>query len=195
MADGHMLKVGPFVFSISSAAYQTLQRVDHYRWVGIERIGNELASQFMGPGERTITLTGVVYTLFDAGRAPVNPGAVVGIRQIDQIRGVADMATPLMVTDGMGMTYGRWVILNVKETKSGFFDHGAPRKQEFDLTMRFYGKGRSGGGVTGFGGFGGLLSTTALFSSALGLQGSAIGMAITASEGIKTSLREAGVIE
>lgn len=193
MASGHMMRVGPFVFSLSTAAYDKLQRSDNWRWVAIERLGNELANQHMGPGERTITLTGVVYSLLDLASQPGNPGAPIGLKQINALRGVGDMAAPVVVTDGMGNTFGRWVILSISESQSSFFDHGGARKQEFDVTMRFYGQGGAGGGAFGFGGVGSMLSAVALFSSAAGLASRQIGQDISVSAALTADMAGVGV--
>jgi hypothetical protein len=65
--------------------------------------------------------------------------------------------------------------------------------QEFNLSLRFYGKGRSGAGSLGFGGFGNILSVATVFASSTALGRSAIGAQVTAGDGIKASMSAAGV--
>ncbi|TIM92331.1 MAG: phage tail protein, partial [Mesorhizobium sp.] len=43
-----MMGLGPFRFSLSTAAYQALERSDEYRWVSQDRIGRHPAMQFVG---------------------------------------------------------------------------------------------------------------------------------------------------
>lgn len=199
---GHMLRVGPFIFSISTAAYQNLTRTDTYRWQTVEVIGGELANQYMGPGERTITLDGVVYTHYDAGRAPFQPQAVVGTEQVAALRAVADAGAPVNVTDGRGRAYGKWVITSLNSKSSVFMDNGAEKKQEFDLSLRYY-TARSGGfgsfGVAGLNPgakFGGLIGGGAIkqvVASAQALAKTSIGINIEAGLGIKAGISAAGI--
>jgi phage protein U len=46
----------------------------------------------------------------------------------------------MMLVDGLGWIWERWVIAGVEETKSVFLADGAPRKIEFSLTLRAYGE-------------------------------------------------------
>lgn len=192
------MKLGPFVFSINTAAYQTLQRQDSYRWQSVDVIGSELAHQYTGPGERTLSLQGVVYTHYDAGRQPFSSD-VVGTGQIDSLRGVADSGAPMILTDGRGRAYGRWIVTSLSNKESIFFDNGAPKKQEFDLSLTFYGNRRGG-----FGGFGlnpssflgGIFKGGAIaqvFSSATALADVSVGIDINPSDLVTEGMEAAGI--
>lgn len=193
---GHMMKLGPFVFSINTAAYQTLQRQDSYRWKTVEVIGSELAHQYLGPGERNITLAGVVYTHYDAGRQPFST-QVVGTEQVNSLRGVADAGAPMMLTDGRGRSYGRWVVTALSNSESIFMDNGAPKKQEFDLSLRFYGgRGSSGFGLSPSSFLGGIFgggSVAQVFSSATALANSTIGIKVNPGAAVTQGLADAGI--
>lgn len=187
MPSGCMLKLGPFVFMITTAAYETFDRSDAWRWVELERVGNELALQYIGPGSRTIKLAGVVYTLYDAGAAPFNPNAVVGTEQIAKLRKAADGGTPLQVTDGRGRSLGKWVISDLQQKDSVFFDNGAMKKQEFDLTIKYFsGKAGIGFGVSGI--------LNSVVGSVVSLTGQAIGATVSASPAVSTAMRAAGAL-
>lgn len=55
-----MMALGMFVFSLSTAAYQELQRQTEWRHVSNTRIGAAPARQFVGRGDDSITLPGVI---------------------------------------------------------------------------------------------------------------------------------------
>ncbi|WP_072670544.1 phage tail protein [Vibrio injensis] len=126
-----MLGLGDYRFSVDRAAYQELRRVTDYRWPSQERIGRTPARQFVGPGDDRQDLEGVIYPHFRGG-----PG------QLDAMREEAAQGTPLLLVDGEGRIHGRWVIERVEETKSVIDEKGRPRRQQFRLTIAFYGDDR-----------------------------------------------------
>ena len=83
-------------------------------------------------------MDGVIYPAFKGG-----------LRQVEGMRLVAGLGQPLMLVDGLGWVWDRWAITSVEETKTAFLADGAPRKIEFSLSLRAYGRDASG--------FGGLL--------------------------------------
>lgn len=126
MADT-LLALGDFRFSIDTAAYQEFQRTTEYRWPKQERIGQGPARQFVGLGDDTITLPGVVY--------PHNRG---GLGQVATMRAMAGQGLPLMLVSGTGEVLGKFVIETVEENASAFFSDGAPRRQAFSLKLGRY---------------------------------------------------------
>jgi hypothetical protein len=124
-----MMGLGAFRFSLSTAAYQRLQRTDTYRWVFQDRFGRDAAAQFCGPGKRSITLEGTIYPRFRGG-----------LEQIDAMRAEAAKGKALLLVDGLGHVWGKWVIEEVAETATRFFAKGVPLKQEFRLQLAFYGE-------------------------------------------------------
>lgn len=126
-----LMALGPFRFSIGTAAYETLERSDTYRWEAQERIGRHPAMQFIGAGQTTVTLDGRVY--------PFNRG---GLGQIETMRGVARAGAPQFLISGTGRIFGRFVVMSVDETQTYFFPNGAPRRQDFVLSLKSYGEDR-----------------------------------------------------
>ena len=124
---GIMLSLGGFQFCISTAAYQAFSHSTGYRWQGQERFGQLPAMQYTGPGEDSITLSGDIYPSF-AG----------GLHQIDSMRYYASQGTPLLMVDGNGYIWGRWVIQSIEENKEVFFSDGTARKQTFNLKITRY---------------------------------------------------------
>ena len=97
-------------------------------------IGREPALQYTGPDTQSITIEGVIYPHFKGG-----------LRQVEMMRLKAGIGAPLMMVDGLGWVWKRWVIMRVEERKSHFLRDGAPRKIEFSLTLQSYGP--DGGGI------------------------------------------------
>ena len=55
-----MMALGMFIFSLETLAYQEFQRQTEWRHGETSRIGTNPASQFLGRGQDTITLPGVL---------------------------------------------------------------------------------------------------------------------------------------
>ncbi|MGH8366630.1 MAG: phage tail protein, partial [Pseudomonas sp.] len=93
-----MLALGMFVFSLSTAAYQELQRQTEWRHASNNRIGAVPARQFLGRGDDTITLPGVILPVLAGG----------GLRG-DAIRWMAISGKAWRLVEGSGRIYGVWV--------------------------------------------------------------------------------------
>lgn len=125
---GVMMQIGNYQFSIGTAAYQELTRVHSWRWNEVPRAGRKPASQYDGPEAATLELSGVIYPHYKGG-----------IGQIVAMRKEADKGEPLMLVDGTGKIWGKWVIRTIEEGQSRHFDRGMPMKQQFRMSLREYG--------------------------------------------------------
>lgn len=105
-----MLALGMFVFSLSTAAYQELQRQTNWRHASNSRIGAAPARQFLGRGDDTITLPGIIL--------PELAGTTLSL---DTIRLMANTGTAWPMVEGSGRIYGLWVIESLSETNTLFF--------------------------------------------------------------------------
>lgn len=124
-----MMALGGLRFGVNRAAYQSFSRSVGWRWEQVNRIGRQPAQQFLGPGADEITLEGVIYPHFKGG-----------LRQIELMRALAASGQPMILVDGLGWVWERWVITDVEETKTLFLADGAPRRIEFTVTLRAYGR-------------------------------------------------------
>lgn len=119
-----MMSLGTFVFSLSTAAYQQLQRQMSWRHPTSERVGARAARQFVGPGEETIDLSGVIHAeLAD------------DLLTLDVLRELAAEGRPLALVEGNGTVYGAYVILSINEGRTEFFSDGTPRRIDFQLQL------------------------------------------------------------
>lgn len=123
-----MMALGTYRFSIDSAAYQELKHSQAYRWQAQERLQRRPAMQFLGAGEESIELSGVIYPHFKGG-----------LEQLDTMRAEASKGQPLLLVDGLGFVWGQWVITQIDEGQSFFQGNGQPLKQSFQLKLVNYG--------------------------------------------------------
>lgn len=119
-----MMSLGQFVFSLTTLAYQDLQRQTSWRHAANSRVGARPARQFLGPGDDTITLSGMVAMEFTNGAA-----------SIDEIRTMADTGKAWPLVDGAGYVYGQWVIEGLTTTNTLFLANGVPRRVEFQVSL------------------------------------------------------------
>ena len=120
-----MHSLGMFVFSLSTLAYQELQRQTNWRHASNSRVGAPPALQFVGRGDDTITLPGIIL--------PELAGSVLSL---DALRLMANTGKAWPMVEGTGRIYGLWVIESLSETKTVFFRDGTPRRIEFTLTLK-----------------------------------------------------------
>ncbi|MGQ5369312.1 phage tail protein, partial [Xanthomonas arboricola pv. corylina] len=105
--------------------YLQLQRQMSWRHATSERVGARAASQFLGPGDETIELSGLIAPDLTGSR-----GSLTTLRRL------AAAGEPLPLVDGTGWVYGPYVLLAVNETATLFFPDGTPRRVEFQLSLR-----------------------------------------------------------
>jgi len=124
-----MMVLGAYVFSVDTAAYQTLSRVSSYRWPKQNRLARAPALQFTGPDADTIQVRGTIYPQYRGG-----------LGQIDAMRAEAGQGIPLLLVDGLGHIHGDWAITRIEENERRHFRHGAPKKIDFSVSLTAYGE-------------------------------------------------------
>jgi phage protein U len=129
MADV-LMALGPFRFATETAAYQTLKRKNDYRWPVQSRLADRPTRQFVGVGEEAVDIPGIVY-----------PNLAGGLGQIEQLREMSGRGVPMILADGLGFVWGRYVVLSLQEERSFLLPDGRPRKQTFVLQLSHYGEG------------------------------------------------------
>lgn len=119
-----MMALGLFIFELSTAAYQELQRTTAWRHPSNNRVGNTPAYQFTGKDEETINLSGGIY-----------PEITGYQNSLDMLRNMGDTGKQYILIEGTGKIYGLVVIKEVKETRSNFFHNGGTRKISFSVSL------------------------------------------------------------
>lgn len=119
-----LMTYGTFVFSLSTLAYDRLQRQMSWRHAASERVGARAARQYLGPGEETIDLQGTVVAEL-----------AWDLLSLDDLRVLADAGLPQALVEGTGRVYGGYVITGLSETRREFFNDGTPRLIDFQLQL------------------------------------------------------------
>lgn len=120
-----MMSLGMFVFGMHTLAYQELQRDTAWRHASTSRVGTNPARQFIGRGDDTIKLPGVLVS------------GLTGTQiSLDTLRYMADTGKAWPLIEGTGRIYGIWIIESISEGRSYFFKDGAARRIEFTINLQ-----------------------------------------------------------
>ncbi|MPV86900.1 phage tail protein [Ostreibacterium oceani] len=120
-----MMSWGMFVFGLSTLPYQELSRTSAWRHPTNSRVGMRAGAQYLGQGDETITLPGVLYPEITGGRTA-----------IELARAMADMGQAWPLVERTGKIYGLFVCEGIDDTASEFFDNGQPRKIDFTIKLK-----------------------------------------------------------
>lgn len=116
--------LGMFVFEMDSAPFEELSRRRGWRHGRTDRFGAMPASQFLGPGDDQVTLSGRL--------APELAGDYSAIDRLVAMAGTGE-AFPL--GDGAGRIHGQFVIESIDETHRHLIEDGRPRLVDFTITL------------------------------------------------------------
>ena len=89
-----MMALGMFVFSLHTLAYQELQQETEWRHPSTNRVGAAPARQFLGRGDDTITLPGVLL--------PELAGTMLSL---DTLRQMADTGKAWPLVEGLSLIH------------------------------------------------------------------------------------------
>ncbi|WP_421780707.1 phage tail protein [Kiloniella litopenaei] len=123
-----MMALGNYRFSMDTAAYDKLRRENDYNWVSVQRLGAETSQQYLGEGDETITLDGVIYPHFKGG-----------LNQVSDMRAQASTGEAFLMVDGRGKVWGKYAIKKITEEQSRPRKDSAPLKIDFSLILKRYG--------------------------------------------------------
>lgn len=119
-----MMVFGMFVFMLRTTPYQQLRHSQEWRHVKNERVNQSASWQYIGAGDDTVTLEGVLY--------PEITGGNLSLSALETI-GFAGRPWPLI--EGDGRIYGMYVLARLERGKSEFDQYGNPKKIEFTLSL------------------------------------------------------------
>jgi phage protein U len=119
-----LLAIGLFAFEIPTLAHDELQRRASWDHAKAQRIGARPATQYVGPGEETLSLSGTAWAELQNGRA-----------SLDQLREMAGQGAAWPVIDGAGYVFGNFVITAIDERHKHFFADGRARNIDFGIDL------------------------------------------------------------
>lgn len=119
-----MLSFGMFPFEIGTLAYQELARSRAWRYGRTARFGTREASQYLGPGDDKVTLSGAII-----------PGLSGSFWSIEKLAQMGDEGLAWPLVDGSGSVLGHYVLDQLDHKASTFMVDGKARKGDFTLTL------------------------------------------------------------
>lgn len=119
-----MAALGQFTFALNTLAFQELRRSSNWRHASNSRVGARPARQYVGPGDETIALSGLLAPEFMGDR-----------KAIARLRDMADRGAAYALVNGAGENFGAWVIESLEETGSIFVREGVARRVEFSVNL------------------------------------------------------------
>ncbi|WDE14634.1 phage tail protein [Thalassomonas haliotis] len=135
----YMMKLGEFEFAVKAASFNKLSYASSYRWEPNEAPTktNSPLMQYIGPGERTLDIEGIIYPQMAAN----------GLKQVDDMRKQASRGEPLQLCyveaaaggiGGVGRILGKWCISSINEERTLFLADGNPREITFSMSLKAY---------------------------------------------------------
>jgi len=119
-----LMSLGMFGFELATLPYQELIRRTSWKHARSPRFGAFDASQYVGPGEDRVTLSGVLL--------PPLAGSYSSLRDL---RVMADDGEAWPLMDANGTALGVYTIESIDERQSYHLDNGVPRKVDFTIEL------------------------------------------------------------
>lgn len=119
-----LMALGMFVFDGDTLLFDGLERNRAWRHGRTERFRARPASQFLGPGEDKITLSGTLV-----------PELVGQYSAITTLAKMADAGEAYLLMRGDGMIFGKYTIDGIAERQSAIIGNGMPRVVGFTLEL------------------------------------------------------------
>lgn len=119
-----LMALGMFIFDLPTLAHDEMQRKASWRHARSTRIGARDATQFVGPGDETISLSGSVYAEITDGRV-----------SIDDLRAMAGTGEAWPLVDGTGLIFGDYVIEGIDERHAFLMSDGRAQRIDFAIDL------------------------------------------------------------
>ena len=119
-----LMTLGLFVFGMDALAYSELQRKMDWRHGKSERHQARAATQFLGPGEDAVSLTGTL--------VPEVQGSFASIARLVEM---ADSGDNWPLTDGDGNVWGNFEIKAIDQRLRSIMAGGKPRIVDFAIDL------------------------------------------------------------
>ncbi len=127
-----LLAVGPVLFFATAPSFQKLKTKTDARWASQPRLSRAPAHQFIGPGETTIDIDGVLY--------PHRFGDFGTVESLRVLCTAGQVIPLISISTGaiIGVSHGDYYVASVGDERE-YFDVGQPRKITFNVQLKAYG--------------------------------------------------------
>jgi phage protein U len=133
------MMLGPYAFESLGRGFTDVQRKVQTPWADVAVAQDLNQQQWTGPTSEEVTIKGVLFPLS-------YPASLEGLIFS------AKAGTPLMFVSGSadaGLIHGMFTIQSIDEDR-GFHDQaGRPWRNAYTITLKRYGRGGTGGGLSG----------------------------------------------
>lgn len=119
-----LMVLGMFVFGMQSLPYQEYQRRMSWRHATSERHSERAAAQYVGLGDDSVSLTGVLV-----------PEVAGSFGAIDKLVDMACTGDNWPLLDGAGQIWGCYRIVNIDTKGSSIISGGIARRTEFAIDL------------------------------------------------------------
>lgn len=120
----HLLAIGMFIFGMPRTAYEQMERRASWRWADSERFGARAAAQFLGPGEETITLNGML--------VPEIAGSYSDLTRLKEMAATGEVFPVVL---GTGELLGEYRIDSIDDRWSNIVGGGLARTIDFSVDL------------------------------------------------------------
>lgn len=119
-----LMTLGLFVFGMDTVPYQALRHAMEWRHGTSDRHQALPASQFLGKGPETVTISGLL--------VPEIAGSYSSFDRLEEMAGTGE-AQPLM--DGSGKAFGHFTIVRFEREHMNVMAGGIPRQVAFSIDL------------------------------------------------------------
>lgn len=119
-----LMSLGLFIFELATAPYEELTRTLDWRHASTERFGARAASQYLGPGPDTVSITGAII-----------PEIAGTYGAMTKLADMADTGDSHDLVDGTGIVWGAFVIDRLEQRQAHLLDNGVPRRIDFTIDL------------------------------------------------------------
>ena len=116
--------LGEFIFGLATFPFADLSRRSDWRHARTPRLGARDATQFLGPGDETLQLSGVLV-----------PGVGGSYTAIATLRRMADAGEEYPFVDGAGNVWGNFRITGLDERRKYLLVDGTPMMIDFAIDL------------------------------------------------------------
>ena len=116
--------LGLFVFDLASFPFAEMSHRTDGRQAKPDRIGARAASQYLGPGDETVSLAGAIV-----------PEVAGSYGAISTLKEMADQGEAWPLVDGSGTVWGNFRIVGMDARRRHMLVDGTPRLVDFTLDL------------------------------------------------------------